>query len=58
MIKHFHQRIDDIDNEINFILKLEMNNENRQKLRENLNELIGIKRFGDVKFNKSKQYSK
>jgi len=35
-----------------------MNNDNRQRLRQNLNELIGIKRFGDMKKNKSKQYNK
>lgn len=43
MVTHFHERIDDVEKEMNFSLRLEMNNDKREVLKASLNELIGIK---------------
>lgn len=62
MVKHFHSRIDDLEQEMNFNVKLEMNPEKREQLRTNLNELIGVRNRNESKSasyqNKSRNYPK
>lgn len=43
MVRHFHARIDEVEKEMAFSVKLEMNPEKREMLRTSLNELIGIR---------------
>lgn len=62
MVKHFHSRIDELEQEMNFNVKLEMNPEKREQLRTNLNELIGVRNRNESKsasyLNKSRNYPK
>ena len=42
IVDHFHSRITEVEDEMAFNLKLEMNPEKREMLRTSLNELIGL----------------
>ena len=62
MLVHFNNRIEEVEREMIFNIKLEMNPEKRDLLRRSLNELIGVKNKNDNKSmaykNQSRAYPK